>query len=76
MKVITVRLPETLEKKLRIEAESEHRTLSEQIKKYISDGMLSREYPNLPLSFVKETLAAKREIETGLGEEYQFGILD
>ncbi|MEE9166995.1 MAG: hypothetical protein V3U24_06000 [Candidatus Neomarinimicrobiota bacterium] len=76
MKVVTLRVPEVIEMKLRVKAEMEHRTLSEQIKKYITDGMLSEEYPDLPLSFVKETLEAKKEIEAGLGEEYQFGVID
>ncbi len=76
MKVVTLRVPEVMEMKLRVKAEMEHRTLSEQIKKYITDGMLSEEYPDLPLSFVKETLEAKKEIEAGLGEEYQFGVID
>jgi len=76
MKVLTVRLPDTLEKKLRVKADTEHRTLSEQIKKYITDGILSEEYPDLPLSFVRETLEAKKEIEAGLGKEYKFGVID
>ncbi len=76
MKVLTVRLPSSLEKKLRVKAEAEHRTLSEQIKKYITDGILSEEYPDLPLSFVRETLEAKKEIEAGLGREYTFGVID
>lgn len=76
MKVVTLRVPEVIERKLRVKAEMEHRTLSEQIKKYITDGMLSEEYPDLPLSFVKETLEAKKEIEAGLGEEYQFVVID
>jgi len=76
MKVVTLRVPEVIERKLRVKAEMEHRTLSEQIKKYITDGMLSEEYPDLPLSFVKETLEAKKEIEARLGEEYQFGVVD
>ncbi len=38
--------------------------------------MLSRKYPDLPVSFVRETLAAKKETEAGLGEEYEFGVID
>ena len=75
MKVLTLRLPDKIEKKIRIKAEVEHRSISEQIKKYISDGILSEQYPDLPLSFVKETLEAKKEIESGLGEEYEFGVI-
>ncbi len=75
MNVLTVRLPEKIEKKLKVKAIIEHRSVSEQIKKYISDAILSEENPDLPLSFIKETLEAKAEIEAGLGEEYEFGII-
>ena len=57
-------------------AEIEHRTISEQIKKYISDGLIAEEHPDLPLSFVKETLEAKKEIEAGLGKECAIGVTD
>lgn len=76
MKSISIRLPNELTKKIKIKAELEHRSVSEQIKKYISDGMISEEYPDLPVSFVKETLQTKRELEEGLGIEYKFGIID
>ena len=76
MKVLTLRLPDEVEKKIRIKAEIEHRSISEQIKKYISDGLMSEMYPDLPLSFVKETMEAKKEIEAGLGKEYKFGVID
>ena len=75
MKVLTLRLPDEVEKKIRIKAQVEHRSISEQIKKYISDGILSEQYPELPLSFVKETIEAKKEIEAGLGSEYKFGVI-
>jgi len=75
MQVFTVRLPEEIEKKVRMKAKIEHRTLSEQIKKYLYDGILSEENDELPLSFIKETLEAKAELAAGLGKEYKFGIL-
>jgi len=75
MKVITVRLPEKMEKLVRVKAKSRHRTISEQIKKYIYNAIICEENSDLPLSFIEETLPAKAEIEAGLGEEYKFGIL-
>ncbi len=75
MKVLTVRLPEKVEKKIRLKAKLEHRTLSEQINKYLFDAILCEENADLPYSFIRETLQAKAEIEAGLGQEYPFGIL-
>ncbi len=75
MKVITVRLPENIEKKVRIKARLEHRSVSEQIKKYISDAIICEDNSDLPLSFIREALEAKAEIEEGFGKEYNFGII-
>lgn len=73
MNVLTLRLPEDIEKKLKLKAQMEHRSVSEQIKKYLYDAILMEDNPDLPLSFIKQTLEAKAEIETGLGQEYKFG---
>ena len=66
MRVLTVRLPEKLEKKVRLKAKLEHRSVSEQINKYLYDAIICEENSDLPYSFIKETLQAKAEIEAGL----------
>lgn len=76
MKVLTVRLPENVDKRIRIKAQIEHRTISEQIKKYLYDAIISEDNPDLPLSFIKETLEAKAEINADLGKEYIFGMIE
>ena len=75
MKVLTVRLPDTIEKKIKMKAKLEHRTISEQIKKYLHDAIICEDNPELPLAFIRETLEAKAEIEEGYGQEYEFGII-
>ncbi len=75
MKVITVRLPDKVEKKVRLKAKLGHRSISEQIKKYLHDAIICEENSDLPLSFINETIEAKAEIEAGFGEEYKFGII-
>ncbi|HHE38330.1 MAG TPA: hypothetical protein ENL20_07130, partial [Candidatus Cloacimonetes bacterium] len=75
MKVLTIRLPEAIEKKIRIKAQIEHRSISEQIKKYITDAILIEDSPDIPLSFIKEKLEVQAEIEAGVGEEYEFGVI-
>jgi plasmid stability protein len=75
MKVLTVRLPDTIEKKIRLKARLQHRTISEQIKKYLCDAIVSDDNPDLPMSFINETIEAKSEIKEGFGQEYKFGII-
>lgn len=73
--MLTIRLPEDIENKIRIKAKLKHRSVSEQIKKYICEAMISEENPDLPLRFIKETLEAKAEVEAELGTEYKFGTI-
>jgi plasmid stability protein len=75
-KVYTVRLPDLIGKKIRMRADLEHRTISEQIKKYLYDALLCEENPDIPLSFLRETLNAKEEVKAGMCEEYRFGPLE
>jgi plasmid stability protein len=75
MKILTVRLPEAIEKKIRIKAKTEHRSISDQIKKYITEAILCENNPDLPLSFILETLEAKEELKAGLAVPYQFGVI-
>jgi len=75
MKVFTVRLPEEIEKRVRMKAKIQHRTISEQLKKYLYDGVLCEENDDLPLSFIRETIEAKAEAEAGLGKKYKFGLI-
>lgn len=74
-RVYTVRLPDLLGKKIRIRADLEHRSISEQIKKYLYDALLCEENPDVPLSFIKETLEAKEEVKAGINQVYEFGVI-
>jgi plasmid stability protein len=74
--MLTVRIPEELEKKIKIKAKINNRTVSEQLRTYLQNAIEMEENPDLPLSFIKDTLEAKKEIENGLYEEYKFGTLD
>ena len=70
-----MRLPDLLGKKIRIRADLEHRSISEQIKKHLYDALLGEENPDIPPAFIKETLEAKGEIKAGISQEYEFGVI-
>jgi len=74
-KVLTIRLPEDIENKIRIKVKLRHRSVSGQIKKYICEAMISEENPDLPLKFIRETLEGKAETKAGLGKEYKFSTI-
>ena len=71
MKVFTVSLPDDIEKRIKLKAKIERRSITEQIKNYLYNGIICEDNPNLPFSFIKKTLEAKAEIEAGLGQEYK-----
>ncbi|MEA1995247.1 MAG: hypothetical protein U9N18_03730 [Campylobacterota bacterium] len=74
--MLTVRIPEELEKQIKIRARINNRTVSEQLRTYLQNAVQMEDNPDLPLEFIKNTLQAKEEIENGIFEEYKFGVID
>lgn len=64
--MLTVRISEELEKKIRAKAKVNDRTISEQLREYLLIATVADENEDLPFSFIKDTLAAKKEIENGI----------
>ncbi len=61
--VTAIRLPEDLKKKLRLRAQLEHRSLSNQIEVSLRLALAAEENPDLPLQFIKDILEARAEKE-------------
>lgn len=61
---------------LRARARATRRSLSDQLKYYAFLGMIAEENPDLPLSVIEGILQAREEIKAGLGEPYQWGVLE
>jgi len=74
-KATSLRLHEDIVKRVSARAKAHRRTLTNQIEEYIMIAMDVEENPDLPYSFVKETIEAKEEIKAGLGVPYKFGII-
>ncbi|MDA8158594.1 MAG: hypothetical protein M0034_05360 [Deltaproteobacteria bacterium] len=73
--MLTIRVPNELEKKIRARAKVNDRTISEQIREYLLIVTIAEENEDLPFSFIKDTLAAKKEIENGIYSKYTFGVI-
>jgi len=71
--MLTGGIPEESEKKIKIKDRINNRTVSEQIRTHLQNAIEMEENPDLPLSFIKDTLETKKEIESGLYEKYKFG---
>ena len=72
-KAISIRLPDELQEEVEKKARLHHRSFSKQIEKYITDGLILEDNPDLSLSFVSDIKEAMYEIKTGKGVPYKLG---
>ncbi len=56
-------------------ARATKRSLSDQIKYAAYLGTIAADNPDLPLSFIEGILEAREELRAGLGQPYQWGVL-
>jgi len=73
--VTTLRLEDTVRKRVQARARANRRSFSEQMKYYVFLGMVAEENPDLPLMFIKDLLEAKEEAKAGLAVSYRWGVL-
>lgn len=73
-KATSVRLKEETARKVIARAKAHRRTFTNQLEEYLDIAMLVEENPELPYSFIKETIEAREEIKAGLGKAYPWGI--
>jgi hypothetical protein len=73
--VTTLRLEDTVRKRIHARARANRRSLSEQMKYYLFLGMVAEDNPDLPLLFIKDLLEAREEARAGLAVPYRWGIL-
>lgn len=72
-KAISLRLPDELQEEVEKKARLHHRSFSKQIEKYITDGLILEDNPDLSLSFVSDIKEAMYEIKVGKGVPYKLG---
>jgi hypothetical protein len=71
----TVRLENTVRRRVEARARAHRRSLSDQMKYYVFLGMLAEENPDLPLAFIRDLLEGKEEAKVGLAVPYEWGIV-
>jgi len=65
-----IRLPDDLAKKIKVRANVEHRSVSNQIESLLRLIIIAEENPDLPLQFIRDILEAKAEKEMGLAKPF------
>ncbi len=73
--VTTLRLEDTVRKRVQARARANRRSFSDQMKYYLFLGMVAEDNPDLPLLFIKDLLEGREEAKLGLAVPYQWGVL-
>ena len=61
---------------LQARAEANDRSLSGQLKHYARLAVIAEDNPDLPLSVIQGILEARAELHAGLGQPYQWGVIE
>jgi hypothetical protein len=57
-------------------ADASDRSLSGQLKHYARLAIIAEDNPDLPLSMIHGILEAQAELRAGLGQPYQWGVIE
>jgi len=68
-----IRISEKLASEAKIRSKVEHRSMTAQVEYWATIGKAAEENPDLPFSFIKDTLMALEEVKVKGTEEYVFG---
>lgn len=65
-----IRVSDDLAEIARARSRAENRSMTGQIEHWAKLGRIAEDNPDLPYSFLKETIIGLEELNSGLGEEY------
>jgi len=68
-----IRISDQLAREAKTRSKVEHRSITSQLEYWATIGKAAEENPDLPFSFIKETLLAIEEMKSAEKEEYSFG---
>lgn len=68
-----IRISDNLAREAKIRSKVEHRSMTSQLEYWATIGKAAEDNPDLPFSFIKETLMAIEEMKVSPKEEYTFG---
>lgn len=68
-----VRISDDLAKKAKTRSKVEHRSMTSQLEYWATIGKAAEDNPDLPFSFIRETLLSLAEMKDSEAEEYTFG---
>jgi plasmid stability protein len=72
--VLNVRVSPEIKRLLKMRAKGQHRSPSDQARRYLEIAMVAEENPDLPFSFIASLLEARAEREAGLLEDVDWSV--
>ena len=67
-----IRVSDDLATIARARSEAEQRSMTSQIEYWAKLGRIAEDNPDLPYSFIKDTIVGMQEIDADLGQEFVF----
>lgn len=74
MAALNVRVDEDLKRKLRARAKGQHRTPSDQARRYLEIAIIAEDNPDLPFRMIEGILEGQAEHEAGLLEPVDWSV--
>ncbi len=68
-----VKISDELAANAAVFAKVENRSIAGQVEYWAKLGKIAEENPDLPISFIKDILIGRAQVERGLKKPYQFG---
>ncbi|MGQ0571327.1 MAG: TA system antitoxin ParD family protein [Armatimonadota bacterium] len=74
MPVLNVRIDEKVKRTLQVRARGQHRSPSEQARRYLELAMIAEDNPDLPFAFIEGILEARAERDAGMLEPVDWSV--
>lgn len=74
MAALNVRVDEDLKRKLQARAKGQHRTPSDQARRYLEIAIIAEDNPDLPFRLIEGILESQAEHEAGLLEPVDWSV--
>jgi plasmid stability protein len=76
VEALNVRVDSKTKKALTARAKGQHRTTSDQARRYLEIAMIAEDNPDLPYSMIEGILEGVAELSAGLAEPYDWTIYE
>ena len=74
MTALNVRVDDKMKRHIEVRAKGQHRSTSDQARRYLELAMLAEDNPDLPFGFISKIVEGLAESEAGLAEPLDWSV--